>query len=142
LFGGYLDPALNEGKFVDTEGKLWYRTGDLVYRDGAERLHHRGRTDDQVKIRGYRVELGEVEASASRALGGRRVAALLAGEELVVFVEGEPVETEDLRQAMSGTVPKYMVPGRVFTVEQFELTRNAKLDKAKLLALAQDLVGA
>ena len=61
---GYVDAALDEGRFVDDprcgRGRLC-KTGDRVrwrLDGGVEFL---GRVDNQVKIRGFRIEPGEVE---------------------------------------------------------------------------------
>jgi acyl-coenzyme A synthetase/AMP-(fatty) acid ligase len=60
---GYLDPALNEEKFVDAgDGRgPFFRSGDLVRRDGDDVYTLLGRNDFQVKVRGTRVNLAEIE---------------------------------------------------------------------------------
>src|SRR5262249_55777153 len=59
---GYLRrEALTHEKFVEIDGALFYRTGDLGRWNAAGYLEFLGRTDEQVKVRGYRIELGEVE---------------------------------------------------------------------------------
>lgn len=141
VFGGYVDPTLDEGKFVQADGHRWYRTGDLVDRDGHGLLHHRGRVDGQVKVRGYRVELGEIEQTASRLLDGTRTAALrvsdtAAGAQLVLFVEAPSVDEGVLRRRLAEVLPGYMMPGRIITVGSFRLTAHAKLDRAHLTGLA------
>jgi len=140
VFRGYLDPALDATKFAEADGRSWYRTGDLVDRDECGLLHHRGRVDDQVKIRGYRVELGEIEQTASRLLGGTRTAAVRIAEgpadmEVVLFVEAPVVDEPALRQELGHVLPGYMVPGKVIAIESFLLTAHAKLDRARLAAL-------
>ncbi|MFE1384053.1 class I adenylate-forming enzyme family protein [Streptomyces sp. NPDC058740] len=59
---GYLQESLNPDVFVLREGRVFYRTGDIVTRD-ADGLHHlEGRSDWQVKVRGVRTNLQEVES--------------------------------------------------------------------------------
>lgn len=153
---GYLNrPAETARAFVPdpvaADGTSMYRTGDLGYlRDGELTLVGRG--DAQVKVRGYRVEPGEVEA-ALRALPGVRDAAVLADRSgtsvrLVAFVVrgrtgteatgptggGDEAAEVSLRAALADSLPPYLLPQRIRTVETFPLTRHGKLDHAALLA--------
>ncbi|UKZ52659.1 NRPS [Trichoderma virens] len=67
LARGYLNPQLDEGRFVliqiGDESVRGYRTGDHVRQRLDGQLEFLGRIDGQVKIRGQRVELGEVECA-------------------------------------------------------------------------------
>ncbi|TPQ16139.1 AMP-binding protein [Streptomyces sporangiiformans] len=142
VFGGYLDPAFDAAKFAQEDRRVWYRTGDLVDRDESGLLRHRGRIDGQVKIRGYRVELGEIEQTASRLLGGVRTAALrISGGpldvELVLFLEAPSVDEPALRGKLGRMLPAYMVPDRVIAMEPFRLTAHGKLDRAHLADLVR-----
>ncbi len=60
--GYFDDPKSTEAKFVNIDGKRWYKTGDLALRDRDGIFHYLGRIDNQVKVRGYRVELEDVES--------------------------------------------------------------------------------
>jgi len=142
VFTGYLDSELDADRFVEHDGRRWYRTGDLVTR-GVNGLRHLGRLDDQVKVRGFRIELAEVEQAASALLAGRRTAAVLAADcagaaELVLVLEGEPVDGNRLRAGLAERLPGYMVPGRVRSVAVFPMTNNGKLDRP---ALAEQAAG-
>lgn len=48
--------------FTDIDGKLWYRTGDIVRADDQGFLYFRDRTVDTIKHKGYRVSASEVES--------------------------------------------------------------------------------
>ncbi|RAJ45675.1 acyl-CoA synthetase (AMP-forming)/AMP-acid ligase II [Kitasatospora sp. SolWspMP-SS2h] len=59
--GGYLRQDLNDAVFTHLDGRVFYRTGDIVTRT-AEGLHFlEGRADWHVKVRGVRTNLQEVE---------------------------------------------------------------------------------
>ena len=105
LSRGYIDPALNKGRFLDViingEAVRGYRTGDRVRqrpKDGL--LEFFGRIDHQVKIRGHRIEPAEVE-QAILAYEPISAAAVVVREgdadgrasELVAFVTAEGNET-------------------------------------------------
>ncbi|MGW1376002.1 AMP-binding protein [Streptomyces sp. NPDC002446] len=153
-FPGYLDPANNTGRFLAPDGTPydpataltgdhWYRTGDRVRPlpapgdpAGGPPLVHLGRGDQQVQVHGYRVELGEVEA-ALRALPGVLDAAVLpratpGGLELTAAYTGTPGTEDDLRTALRGRLPAYMVPAHLTALAVLPLNGNGKVDRAAL----------
>ncbi|MDA3643931.1 AMP-binding protein [Saccharopolyspora indica] len=134
-FGGYLDPANDEGRFAPGG---WYRTGDRVaVQDGV--LIHLGRTDQQVKVRGHRIELGEIEA-VLRQLPGVRDAIALAvpaddgSLELAAAVSGTECAPERLYAALGDRLPPYMLPRRITVLDQLPLNANGKVDRRALHA--------
>jgi len=48
--------------FVTIDGRLWYRTADVVSRDADGNLYFVDRTVDTIKHKGYRVSASEIEA--------------------------------------------------------------------------------
>ena len=67
---GYLDaPELTATRiFKKSEGRRWYRTGDIGKYDDSLGYLYAGRIDRQVKLLGFRVELQEINRSfAARA---------------------------------------------------------------------------
>ena len=156
--GYWRRPALTAEKFIPDgfgggAGARLYRTGDVArYLPGGE-LEFLGRADHQVKIRGYRVELGEVEA-ALRGQAGVREAVVVAREEegggkrLVAYVVGEAgagegrVEVGELREALRGGLPEYMVPAAYVLLDEMPLTPNGKVDRKALPAPERTRSGA
>lgn len=55
-------PEETKESFVTLEGKLWYRTGDVISQDENGYLYFVDRTVDVIKHKGYRVSASEVEA--------------------------------------------------------------------------------
>lgn len=143
---GYLDrPELTRERFVADpftgEGRL-YRTGDLVrwLPDGS--LEYLGRLDDQVKIRGNRVELGEVTSALIAAPGVRDALVVdrttaKRGVHLVGYYVADPAtDVTDLRAHLARTLPEFMVPTFLVSVERIPLTPNGKADGGALPAVA------
>ena len=63
MVSAYLNkPEETETSFVTIEGKLWYRTGDIVRQDENGFVYFVDRTVDAIKHKGYRVSASEVEA--------------------------------------------------------------------------------
>ncbi|BBU44482.1 hypothetical protein PPTS312_23970 [Pseudomonas putida] len=146
--GYWGDPALTEAKFVanpftgDPSDRC-YRTGDLgtYLVDGSARFLGRG--DSQVKIRGHRIELAEIENAITRHphIGQCVVVANhdSASTRLVAYcVSRKPTIADELRQALRGQLPDYMVPALFVFLDALPLTPNGKLDKRALPAPFDD----
>jgi amino acid adenylation domain-containing protein len=133
------DPFAEPVEGASTAGVM-YRTGDLVRRLADGSIEFLGRADEQIKIRGYRVEPAEVQAVLSSQAGVGQAAVAVAGQgdgrQLVAYVVLEPGVTspERLREALVLTLPSYMVPSAIFTLDALPLTPNGKLDRARLPA--------
>ena len=55
-------PEETEKAFVEINGKLWYRTADIVRQDENGFLYFVDRTVDTIKHKGYRISASEIEA--------------------------------------------------------------------------------
>lgn len=142
--GYWGDPALTAEKFVanpftGAQADRCYRTGDLgtYLADGSASFLGRG--DSQVKIRGHRIELAEIENALCQHPRIKQCVVLAnhdnATVRLVAYcVAEQPVGTAELRQAMAGMLPDYMVPAMFLLVPGIPLTPNGKVDKRALPA--------
>ena len=145
--GYWKDSEKTSSAFVVPPGRteIFYRTGDRVrrpLRDGP--LKHLGRIDSQVKILGHRVELGEVEAVVRQTSGSDGVVAIgwpatLSGYGgIEVFIEGQSLDVNRLRNAVASRCPDYMVPRRWHVLSRLPRNVNGKLDRKALLAILGD----
>ncbi|MEV5576183.1 amino acid adenylation domain-containing protein [Spirillospora sp. NPDC052269] len=142
LARGYLNrPGLTAERFVadpfgGEPGGRMYRTGDLGrrLRDGS--LEYLGRGDQQVQLRGFRIELGEVESALVRHETVADTAVVLRDEKLIAYAvpatPGTELDASDLRRFVNVTLPPYMVPATVVTLDALPLTVNGKLDRKAL----------
>lgn len=150
IAAGYLDnEAANAERFVLREfpGKTstrWYRTGDIVHEMPQVGLIFRGRGDDQVKVGGYRVELLEIETVLRDAAETALVAALPwplnadgAAEGIVAFVSGSARAGADIIRACAKSLPVYMVPRKIFPLDEMPVTASGKIDRQKLRAFCE-----
>ncbi|MEZ0487025.1 amino acid adenylation domain-containing protein [Fibrella aquatica] len=152
---GYLNrPDLTAERFIQwthpVKGEMIiYRTGDLaryVTDSSASEdkavgfLDFMGRADDQVKIRGNRVELGEIEVALAHLPGVQQAVAVVqesaSGQKTLlayaIVTPGTSVDGPTLRQALSGTLPDFMLPAQVILVDTFPRTTSGKVDKLAL----------
>ena len=146
--GYWNDPALTEAKFIanpftGSASDRCYRTGDLgtYLADGSASFLGRG--DSQVKIRGHRIELAEIENAITRQphIGQCVVVANQDGgaTRLVAYcVAQQATRADELRQALAGQLPDYMVPALFVFLDALPLTPNGKVDKRALPAPFDD----
>jgi acyl-coenzyme A synthetase/AMP-(fatty) acid ligase len=140
--GYWKDPQKTNSVFlIDAMGRRMYKTGDLarVGEDGL--IYLLGRVDSQIKSRGYRIELGEIE-TALNASGLVRECAVVAVrtesfEGMTICcayapVTGLDLRPPDLREALAGVLPSYMVPSHWMPVESLPLNANGKSDRPVL----------
>jgi len=141
-------PDVSARRFValpDVEGR-WYRTGDVVERDGEGVLHFLGRVDDQLKIHGQRIELQEVDAALRDAIGHDMaltvpypvtdggVQGLVA---CVEEVEPQPATHVAVLEHCRRILAPYMVPNRIVSIAEIPRNANGKLDRSACVALIE-----
>lgn len=143
--GYHQQPALTAEKFLPNPfgkpGSRLYRTGDLVRLDHEGGMEFLGRLDFQVKIDGMRVEPGEIESVLERhpavtkaVVVPRRIGS--AHNHLVAYVtlaeRTEEVTPETLLAYLRARLPAYMTPAALHILDEFPLTANKKIDRARL----------
>jgi len=147
---GYLNrPELTAERFVpnpfttpeDRErgaNLVMYKTGDRVRWLADGTLHILGRIDFQVKVRGFRIEPEEVEKALLTHPGVRQcIVVPWEGNLIAYWVPGGPpgaVSQGELKSHLMTQLPDYMVPSAFLETERFELNRNGKIDRTRLLA--------
>jgi amino acid adenylation domain-containing protein len=142
--GYWDDPARTAERFVPDPARLGgrrYRTGDNARHVAGGLLEFLGRTDSQVKVNGYRIDLSEIERELATHPAVVRACVLASGprdgaRKLRAFV----VTTDDsavaeIRRRAAMRLPDYMVPAAVEAIDELPLTRNGKVDRARLADL-------
>ncbi len=140
--GYYLRDELNREKYVQRDGRRWYRSGDLVRQLQDGTLEFLGRIDDQVKIRGFRIELGEIEQALMQHESVRDAAVVVqepvAGDKqlvgYVVPLPGKLLDRAELRRSLQKCLPEYMVPSHLLAIDKIPLNANGKVDRRALPA--------
>jgi amino acid adenylation domain-containing protein len=125
--------------FLADEDARFYRTGDIVRLNTRGEAEFIARKDAQVKINGYRIELGEIEATLSSHPRVQQAAVLVqkAGNDrrLVGYIQpkhGTNPPTAELQEHLRKTLPEYMVPSVLVSLDQFPINGSGKIDRARL----------
>ena len=144
LAEGYLNADdLTAARFPTIEGKRWYLTGDLAFRDASGAFHHLGRIDNQVKVLGNRVELEEIDTHL-RELSQAELVATVAWpvvegnvRGLIAFVSGSAIKIEYILTKLKQRLPAYSVPARIIPIAQMPLNQNGKVDRSALVLILE-----
>lgn len=127
--------------FVSLEGKLWYRTGDVVRIDGDGWVYFLDRSLDMIKHKGYRVSASRVEAVLQEhpAVGAACVIGVpdpSVGERIKAFVvlrEGvRGISAYDLIRWCRERIAAYEVPQYVEFRDMLPKSKVGKLLRREL----------
>ncbi len=137
--GYYRAPEQTAAAFVQNPLNPWYperiyRTGDMgKYTEDGE-LVFCGRKDFQIKHMGHRIELEEIERAVSNLPGVQRCCCVFDGQKqkLYGFYTGG-LDKKELHRQLRAQLPVYMVPGALYHLTEFPLTKNGKVDRKSLL---------
>lgn len=133
-------PELTAERFLDSPfelGDRLYRTGDTACWTASGEIVLGGRTDRQIKLRGLRVEPQEVAACLRKHPQVKQCAAVVrqqAGQTVLIayYTSDIPVSDAELLSFAASYLPRYMVPAAVIHLEELPLTKNGKVDEARL----------
>ncbi|MGY5059962.1 amino acid adenylation domain-containing protein [Streptomyces sp. 900105755] len=141
---GYLNGTAPESErfmTVEVDGvpRRLYRTGDRGRVTAAGELLVAGRMDTQVKVRGMRIDPTDIERALGRLAGIRQAVVVTrytdSGDaELIAFLvpTEDDLAENDVRARLLQTLPRNMVPARIFNIPRIPLSPHGKTDRAAL----------
>ena len=143
---GYWNLPENNARafFTTSDGRQWYRTGDIVADEGGGQYRYLSRRDRMVKRRGYRVELGEIEVGLLKHPDVREGAVVAipdseSGVRIAAFVSC-PADRRLTIIALKGfcaqNLPPYMIPDTFTVLDAMPRTSTDKTDYQALKARA------
>ena len=138
MAGYWRRPELTARRFFRVDGLFpQLRTGDHGWLDEDGFLYFVGRHDDLYKERGTRVSVTEVEAAAHRVPGVDAAAVLPPppdADGAVLFAVTE-LAPHELLARLRSEIEGRKAPGTCVVVPEIPLTRNGKVDRARLATL-------
>jgi amino acid adenylation domain-containing protein len=142
LFLGYLNSEDETASRLvhGSDGRTYYRTGDLALRLPDGRIAVRGRVDQQMKFHGFRIEPGDIEAQLLAFPGIRQAAVRLGqthGQDALLAYIGTGddkagIDDALLRKHLRAQLPAYMQPSRIVKMTFLPRTPSGKIDRLAL----------
>ncbi|HEX8251914.1 MAG TPA: amino acid adenylation domain-containing protein, partial [Thermoanaerobaculia bacterium] len=146
VHGYWNAPELTAEKFTfdpERPDTPTFRTGDLVRRDSDGLYYFVGRRDSRLKIHGRRIDPLEVESALCAHPSVREACAVAQvaadGEARLVAYAVTSATPRELRKALRGTLPAWMVPARVYVVDALPMTASGKVDRHALAQRVEPL---
>lgn len=109
-----------------------YCTGDIVYKNELGEIMYVGRVDAQIKHNGYRIELGEIETAilGTNMVDNCCVVYDYANKKIVLFYQSkEELNMAEFRKALSGSIPRYMLPNEYHREDILKQNSSGKIDR-------------
>lgn len=111
-----------------------YRTGDLAKYNELGEVMFLSRKDNQVKHMGQRVELGEIEILINSL---ELIEASICfydhdKQKIVLIYQGPQADKKYILNGIKSTLPKYMFPNTIISMEQLPYNLNGKIDRSLL----------
>ncbi|NOT76631.1 MAG: AMP-binding protein [Cyclobacteriaceae bacterium] len=146
LTRGYLNnKEKNDQSFVKfasgNQTEIFYKSGDMAYKDEDGDIFYCGRFDNQVKIQGFRVELSEIESVVRIKFNIVSFAIACANKNGLIelfVVTDQKLDGHDVIGSLKASLPAYMIPSRVIEIENLPITTSGKVDRSKLKAMIEN----
>lgn len=135
MMGYFKDPDATKQTLVQTEGKLWTRTGDEVLIDQDGFLFFKDRIKNIIIHNGYNIYPGEVETIIKKVPGVKAVCVVgvhddTTGSQNVRAVVVADEKTEKLiRDECARCLPRYAVPKDIVFVKELPINAMGKVDR-------------
>ena len=150
---GYLNDQkktnLNFVRFEwDDTNEIWYKSGDIGFRNSYGLLECVGRVDSQIKIMGRRVEIGAVEFVLRKFKLTENVVVVPLRDQrghansIIAFTLFDMTKADiiHLRKQSAELLDSVFFPKKFFTITEFPLAPSGKTDRKLLETMAKELV--
>lgn len=123
-----------------------YFTGDLGLEDEEGFLFVTGRAKEMIKVKGFRVSPRQIEHQLTQLSDVSEAAVVgvpdrFLGEAPVAFIvlsNGSAPQENELKAALEPKLPAYMIPTRIFVVDELPRSASGKVRKRELMTQARE----
>ncbi len=136
FFRGY-NKVSDENRFVEHNGKKYFKASDYAKRDPDGKYTILGRVDSMVKINGNRIDPAEIESAAKSALS-LEFCVVKAFEKngsvrLGLYYKDEKViDSAEAAKKLESYLPIFMIPSFFAKLDDIPFNANGKVDKFAL----------
>lgn len=133
---GYLDAATREEeRFIQRNGKRYYRTRDRGKYGYDNQIYFLGRLDSEVKVRGMRINLEYVEKEISKCPGVLQAVACEDKKRLIVFYVSESGKEVNVFNWVRKSLTEHSIPDKIIKVREIPMGNHGKVNREKLKEL-------
>lgn len=124
--GYYKQEKLTKEKFIKLNGKIFYKTGDLGFKENNQ-IHFFSRDDNQIKINGFRVELSEIDFHI-RNFGISNSITLDINSKIISFIISEKMNSNKILNYLNKNLENYKIPSKLVYLKKYPINKNGKID--------------
>lgn len=125
---------------VTVNGKQYYKTGDIGFKDQADNLYITGRLNDTIKISGYRVNLSDIDSYILSVSYISECATIAIHDEikenvLIAYIKTSEKDKSTIYEELENMLPSYQIPQDIILIDQFPINSSGKISKNSLVDL-------
>jgi len=133
------DKAKTNAVLIEINGEIYYKTGDLVFKDENENYFVVGRKDDTVKVAGFRVNLLDIDAYIQSLNYIKDSATIVVENEInddaflvTYLILNEFKEIKNIREDLKKILLNYQIAKKIIILDEFPLNNSGKVDRKAL----------
>jgi acyl-coenzyme A synthetase/AMP-(fatty) acid ligase len=128
---------------IEIGSKLYYKTGDIGFKDQVDDLYITGRMDDTIKVSGYRVNLSDIDSYISSIPLVDECATIAIFDEikeniLVAYIASKVKDKDSIYNELRKIMPQYQLPQEIVFIDDFPLNNSGKISKNQLIELHKE----
>lgn len=132
------DPKKTHSALIEFNGEIYYKTGDLAFKNDANDYFITGRLDDTIKHRGFRINLSDIDSYILKLSYVKDCATIAIPDELqenkiIAFLIIEANKsTTDIKSDLGSILLDYQIPDKINIVDNLPVNSNGKVCKKSL----------
>lgn len=140
------DPEKTKNVLFDLDGEVFYKTGDIAYKDEGGEYYIVGRLDDTIKYRGYRINLLDINSYISKLEYVDDVVTIAIPDEIrenltisFVILNDVNILEEKLRSDLADLILDYQIPEKIHFLKSYPTNTSGKVSKKDLIKLYNEM---